>query len=107
MVSTIPYDYDVAAYAMTLKPRKEFTQVGMPVQGKLTINNFLMICNRVNFNGSLIGGIPETQEVVNYCADAKLLPQIEVIKARQVNDAWNKVINKEARYRYVIDTMTI
>ncbi len=107
LISTIPYDYDVAAYAMTLKPYKEFTQVGMPIGGKLTINNFLMIRNRANFSGSLIGGIPETQEVVNYCADAKLLPQIEVIKANQVNDAWDKVVNKEARYRYVIDTTTI
>ncbi|QDU56615.1 alcohol dehydrogenase catalytic domain-containing protein [Aeoliella mucimassa] len=107
LISTIPYDYNVAAYAMTLKPRKEFTQVGMPVQGKLTINNFLMIRNRVNFNGSLIGGIPETQEVMDYCADNQLLPQIKVIPADQVNDAWDKVVNKEARYRYVIDTTTL
>ena len=107
MISTIPYDFDVASYAMTLKAYKDFVQVGMPVQGKLTINNFLMIRNRANFSGSLIGGIPETQEVVDYCADEKLFPQIVVIKADQVNDAWDKVVNKEARYRYVIDTTTI
>jgi len=107
MISTIPYDYDVGAYAMTLKPRKEFTQVGMPIAGELTINNFQMIRNRVNFNGSLIGGIPETQEIVNYCADEQLHPQIQMIKASQVNDAWDQVVNKQARYRYVIDTTTI
>lgn len=107
LISTIPYDYDVASYAMTLKPYKDLTQVGMPVAGKLSINNFMMIRNRANFNGSLIGGIPETQEIVNYCADQKLLPQIEVIPADKVQDAWEKVVNKEARYRYVIDTTTI
>lgn len=107
IISTVPYDYDVAAYAMALKPYKDFTQVGMPVAGKLSINNFLMIRNRANFSGSLIGGIPETQQVVNYCADKKLYPQIEVIKADAVNDAWDKVVNKQARYRYVIDTTTI
>ena len=107
MISTIPYDYDVAAYAMTLKPYKEFTQVGMPIAGKLSINNFLMIRNRANFNGSLIGGIPETQEIMDYCADEQLLPQIKVINASEVNDAWDNVVNKEARYRYVIDTSTI
>ncbi|MCA9445262.1 MAG: NAD(P)-dependent alcohol dehydrogenase [Candidatus Omnitrophica bacterium] len=107
MISTIPYDYDVATYAMTPKPGREFTQVGMPIQGKLTINNFLMIRNRANFNGSLIGGIPETQGVVDYCADQKIFPQIEMIQADAVNDAWDKVVNKEARYRYVIDTTTI
>lgn len=107
MISTIPYDFDVAAYASVLKPEKSFTQVGMPIKGKLTINNFLMIRNRVNFNGSLIGGIPETQEVMNYCASNKIHPQIQVIKAAEINDAWDKVVNKEARYRYVIDARTI
>ena len=107
MISTIPYDFDVAAYAMTLKPYKEFTQVGMPIKGHLSINNFMMIRNRVNFNGSLIGGIPETQEVVNYCAENKIYPQIQIIRAEEINNAWDKVVNKEARYRYVIDATTI
>ena len=107
MISTIPYDFDVATYAMVLKPYKEFTQVGMPIKGKLSINNFMMIRNRVNFNGSLIGGIRETQEVMNYCAENKIYPQIQIIKAGEINNAWDKVVNKEARYRFVIDTATI
>jgi uncharacterized zinc-type alcohol dehydrogenase-like protein len=107
LISTIPYAFDVASYAMVLKPYKEFTQVGMPINGELTINNFLMIRNRVNFNGSLIGGIPETQEVMDYCAKNKIYPNIEVINATEINNAWDKVVNKEARYRYVIDATTI
>ncbi|WP_315821611.1 hypothetical protein [Paraflavitalea speifideaquila] len=66
-----------------------------------------MIFNRVNFNGSLIGGIPETQEVMNYCAKNEIYPQIQIIKAGEINDAWEKVVNKQARYRYVIDAATI
>jgi len=54
----------------------------------------------------LIGGMKETQEVVNYCADHKVHPQIQIIKAEQVNEAWENVVNKEARYRYVIDAAT-
>ena len=107
MISTIPYDFDVAAYAMVLKPYAAFTQVGMPIHGKLSINNFMMIRNRVNFNGSLIGGIPETQEVIDYCAANKIYPQIQIINASEINDAWDKVVNKEARYRFVIDAATI
>lgn len=107
MISTIPYAFDVAAYAMVLKPYKEFTQVGMPVKGQLSVNNFMMIRNRVNFNGSLIGGIPETQQVMDYCAENRIYPNIEVITASGINDAWDKVVNKEARYRYVIDAGTI
>lgn len=65
-----------------------------------------MIFNRVNFNGSLIGGIPETQEVMDYCAANKIYPQIQIIKAEEINDAWEKVVSKQARYRYVINAAT-
>ncbi|MDD2674340.1 MAG: NAD(P)-dependent alcohol dehydrogenase [Flavobacterium sp.] len=106
MLSTIPYDYDVASYASCVKPYGNFVQVGMPINGHLSINNFQMIFNRVKFSASLIGGIPETQEVVDYCAQNNILPRIEIIKAEEINDAWDKVVNKEARYRYVIDAST-
>lgn len=106
MISTVPYAYDMSDYISCVKPYGYFTQVGQPVNGELTINNFNMIFNRVNFNGSLIGGIPETQELVDYCAKNKIYPQIEIIKAEEINDAWYKVVNKEARYRYVIDAAT-
>ena len=107
MISTVPYHYDMSNYISCVKPYGYFTQVGQPINGELTINNFNMIFNRVNFNGSLIGGIPETQEVLNYCAENKIYPQIQIIKAEEVNEAWDKVVNKEARYRYVIDAATI
>lgn len=107
MISTIPYAYEMSSYIDCVKPYGFFTQVGQPVNGELTINNFNMIFNRVNFNGSLIGGIPETQEVVDYCAQKKIYPQIQLIKAEDINDAWEKIVNKEARYRYVIDAATI
>lgn len=106
MLSTVPYDYDLASYANCVKPYGNFTQVGMPINGHLSLNNFHMIFNRVNFNASLIGGIPETQEVVDYCAKNNIRPQIEIIKANEINEAWDKVVNKEARYRYVIDAST-
>jgi alcohol dehydrogenase (NADP+)/uncharacterized zinc-type alcohol dehydrogenase-like protein len=107
MISTVPYAYEMSGYIDCVKPFGYFTQVGQPINGELMINNFNMIFNRVNFNGSLIGGIPETQEVMDYCAKHKVYPQVQIIKAAQINDAWEKVVNKEARYRYVIDTTTI
>ena len=107
MISTVPYAYEMSDYISCVKPYGFFTQVGQPINGELMINNTNMIFNRVNFNGSLIGGIPETQEVMNYCAENKIYPQIQIIKAAEINEAWKKVVNKEARYRYVIDTATI
>ncbi|MFM2482538.1 NAD(P)-dependent alcohol dehydrogenase [Celerinatantimonas sp. YJH-8] len=107
VISTIPYDFNIAAYASLAKPYHSLTQVGMPVHGQLSVNNFMMIRNRVNLNGSLIGGIAETQEVMDYCAQHHIYPQIQVIHASQVSHAWTQVVNKEARYRYVIDSSTI
>ena len=107
MICTIPYQYDVAAYASVVKPYGTYTQVGMPERFELTLSAIGLSINRVNFNASLIGGMQETQEVVDYCADHKVLPQIQIIKAEQVNEAWENVVNKKARYRYVIDAATI
>lgn len=107
LISTIPVQFDVAAYSSVVKPGGFFTQVGMPVGFELNLSNIGLASTRVNFNASLIGGMPETQEVVHYCADNKVYPQIQVIKAEQINDAWTKVLNKEARYRYVIDASSI
>jgi alcohol dehydrogenase (NADP+)/uncharacterized zinc-type alcohol dehydrogenase-like protein len=107
MISTVPYAYDMSNYISCVKPYGYFTQVGQPINGELMINNFNMIFNRVNFNGSLIGGIPETQEVMDYCAEHKIYPQLQIINVNEINEAWKKVVNKEARYRYVIDATTM
>lgn len=107
MICTIPVQFNVAAYASVVKPYGTFTQVGMPDKFELTVSNIGLAASRVNFNASLIGGMPETQEVVHYCADNNILPEIQIIKAEEVNDAWEKVVNKQARYRYVIDASTI
>lgn len=107
MISTIPVQFDVAAYSSVVKPNGFFTQVGMPKGFEITLNNLGLAGTKVNFNASMIGGIRETQEVVNYCADNKLLPNIQIIHAEEINDAWEKVLNKEARYRYVINSATI
>jgi len=103
MISTIPYQYNVAAYVSVVKPYGTFCQVGMPERFEVTMNALGLAASRVNFNASLIGGMKETQEVVDYCADHKVLPKIQIIRAEQINEAWESVVNKKARYRYVID----
>lgn len=106
MISTIPYQYNVAAYVAVVKPYGTFCQVGMPERFEVTLNALGLAASRVNFNASLIGGMKETQEVVDYCADHKVLPTIQIIRAEQINEAWESVVNKQARYRYVIDAAT-
>lgn len=106
LISTIPYQYNVAAYVSVVKPFGTFCQVGMPERFELTVNALSLAASRVNFSASLIGGMKETQEVVDYCADHKVLPRIQIIRAEQINEAWESVVNKQARYRYVIDAAT-
>ena len=103
MISTLPVQYDVAAYVATVKPSGTFMQVGMPEGFSVNMNALALAASRVNFQASLIGSMKETQDVVNYCASHQVLPAIEVISAQEINQAWQKVVNKEARYRYVID----
>lgn len=106
MICTIPYQFNAAPYVSCVKPNGNFTYVGMPEGFELSLSNIGLANARVNFNASLIGGMPETQEVVHYCADYAVKPEIQMITAEQINDAWESVVNKKARYRYVIDAAT-
>lgn len=106
MIATIPYQFAVAPYAACVKPYGFFTYVGMPNGFEIKLSNIALASTRVNFNASLIGGIPETQELVDYCAAKGIKPEIEIIRADQINEAWDLVVDKKARYRYVIDAST-
>src|SRR4051812_13188261 len=107
MISTIPYDHNVGAYTSVVKPYGDYVQLGVAMNGDYTVNSFALNSNRVKYSASLIGSIARTQELIDYCAQDKLYPQIQLIKATEINDAWTKILNKEARYRYVIDASTI
>ena len=107
MIATVPEQFDAAQYGATVKPFGYFTVVGMGKDFMLNISNFVMSYSQVNFNASIIGGIPETQEILDFCSKTGVRPQIQMISANQINQAWKDVIAKKARFRYVIDTATI
>ena len=106
MIATIPEQFDVAAYAACVKPFGTFTTVGMAKSFRLDVNAAALAGTRVNFNASLIGGMKETQELVNYCAEHNITPQVQMIAADKINEAWENVLAKKARFRYVIDAST-
>ncbi|NRA81245.1 MAG: NAD(P)-dependent alcohol dehydrogenase [Pseudoalteromonas sp.] len=106
LINTLPVKYDIAKYASLVKPFGTYTQVGMPEEFSLNMNALALAASRVNFNASLIGDMQETQEVVDYCAKNNILPATQLIKASEINDAWQSVVEKKARYRYVIDAST-
>jgi len=63
--------------------------------------------NRRSFAGSTIGGIRETQEMLDFCAEHLITPEIEVISAKQIDEAWERILASDVRYRFVIDISTM
>lgn len=70
-------------------------------------SNAQMILGRRRLAGSVIGGIAETQQVIDYCAANKIAPEVEIIPISRVNEAWDRVVAKDVRYRFVIDMSTL
>lgn len=99
-------DLDMAAYFGLLKLDGTLVNVGAPDK-PLSINVFPLIMRRRNFSGSLIGGIRETQEMLNFCAKNNIAPEIEVIEPAQVNVAYERVLKSDVRYRFVLDMQKI
>ncbi len=80
--------------------------VGAPAE-PLPVNAFALITGRRSFAGSMIGGIRETQEMLDFCAQHGIGAEIEVIPAEKNNDAYERVLASDVRYRFVIDTATL
>lgn len=80
--------------------------VGLP-EKPLSIHPFPLILMRRNYAGSVIGSIKETQEMLDFCAEHEIVPEIEVIDAGKVNEAYERVLTSDVRYRFVIDMKTI
>lgn len=95
-------DLDMAAYFSLLKLDGTLVNVGAP-EKPLSVNVFPLIMRRRNFAGSLIGGIKETQDMLNFCAKHNITPEIEVIEPAQVNVAYERVLKSDVRYRFVLD----
>ena len=73
----------------------------------MSVKAFSLLPGRRSLSGSSIGGIPETQEMLDLCAEHGLGAEIEVISADQINEAWDRVVGSDVRYRFVIDTATL
>jgi len=80
--------------------------VGAPPQA-LPIHVFTLFGNRRSFAGSGIGGIRETQEMLDFCAEHGIASDIELIPATQINEAYERVLASDVRYRFVIDVNTL
>ncbi|MFF0199279.1 NAD(P)-dependent alcohol dehydrogenase [Streptomyces sp. NPDC005017] len=106
IVSTVSVALDFNAYLGLLRTGGALVNVGAPEE-PVSLNLFSLIGQRKTLAGSMIGGIAETQEMLDFCAAHGLGAEIELIAATEINDAYTRVLGSDVRYRFVIDTATI
>ncbi|NNG19038.1 NAD(P)-dependent alcohol dehydrogenase [Naumannella sp. ID2617S] len=106
IINTVSAQLDLKGYLELLAVDGSLVNVGAPPE-PMPVQAFSLITGRRSFAGSLIGGIAETQEMLDFCAEKGLGAEIEVISADKVNEAWDRVVASDVRYRFVIDTATL
>ncbi|SNR96366.1 NAD(P)-dependent alcohol dehydrogenase [Hymenobacter mucosus] len=100
---TIPDAFDVNEYVKLAKRNGVITTVGLIGPYKAPLNNQEVAMHRRSVSGSIIGSIAETQEVLEFCAQHQILPEVEMINIQDINKAYDKMQDEEVRFRYVID----
>jgi uncharacterized zinc-type alcohol dehydrogenase-like protein len=102
MINTVSTDINLNQYLNLLKLDGTMVVVGVP-EKDTQINAYSLISARRNLAGSLIGGISETQEMLNFCSKHNITCDIELIPIPKVNEAYERILNSDVRYRFVID----
>lgn len=106
LLNTIPVGHDADPYISLLKRDATMVIVGAvePMKG---VNGGFLIRNRRSVAGSLIGGLPETQEMLDFCGKHNVLPEIEMVNIQKINEAWDRVVKSDVKYRFVIDMQSL
>lgn len=103
ILDTVSAEHNLDAYLNLLKRDGTMTLVGAPPT-PTPVSGFSLIMRRRQLAGSLIGGIPETQEMLDFCAERGIVCDVEMTTADQVNEAYARMLKSDVKYRFVIDT---
>ena len=104
---TIPDPFDITPYISLIRRRGSLVTVGLLAPYKEPLNNMEIASQARSVGGSIIGGIAETQEVLDFCAQHGILPLVEMINIQDINEAFEKIKDEEVRFRYVIDMQSL
>ncbi|MDO4431566.1 MAG: NAD(P)-dependent alcohol dehydrogenase [Lonepinella koalarum] len=103
IIDTVPYTHDLKSYMPTLALDGTLVLVGLVGELKETINTVPMIVGRRSISASVIGGIKETQEMLDFCAKHNIVPDVEMIDMQNINDAYERMLKSDVKYHFVID----
>lgn len=106
LLNTVPVGHDVNPYVMLMKRDTTMAMVGA-VEPLEAVHGGLLVMKRKNIAGSLIGGIKETQEMLDFCGEHNVLPECEMINIQDINKAWDRVVKADVKYRFVIDMKSL
>jgi uncharacterized zinc-type alcohol dehydrogenase-like protein len=102
ILDTVSADHDVNAYLNLLGQDGNMTLVGAP-EKPLAVSAFSLLINRRSLSGSLIGGIAETQEMLDFCGQHNISADVEVIPIQKINEAYERLLKSDVKYRFCID----
>ncbi|PWN59058.1 NAD(P)-dependent alcohol dehydrogenase [Chryseobacterium viscerum] len=107
IIDTVPYVHDVNPYVSTLNINGTHVLVGYLGGLEPILNTVPMILGRKSVAGSVIGGIAETQELLDFCGEHNIVSEIEMIKMQDINEAYERMLKSDVRYRFVIDMQSL
>ena len=106
ILDTISADHDLNAYLHLLGRDGNLTLVGAP-EKPLAVSAFALLFGRKSLSGSIIGGIAETQEMLDFCGQHNITADVEVIPIQKVNEAYERLVKSEVKYRFAIDMASL
>ena len=107
IIDTVPYVHDVNPYVTTLNIDGTLVLVGYLGGLEPILNSVPLILGRKSVAGSLIGGIAETQEMLDFCGEHNIVSEIELIKMQDINEAYDRMVKSDVKYRFVIDMASL
>jgi uncharacterized zinc-type alcohol dehydrogenase-like protein len=106
ILDTVSAEHDLNAYLNLLKRDGTMTLVGAP-EKPLPVASFSLLFKRRSLAGSAIGGIRETQEMLDFCGERGITSDVELIRMQQINEAYERLVRSDVKYRFVIDLASL
>jgi len=106
ILDAVSAEHDINAYLQLLATDGNLTLVGAP-EKPLPVSSFSLIMGRKSLSGSLIGGLAETQEMLDFCGEHNITADIEMIRMDQINEAYERMLKSDVKYRFVIDMASL
>lgn len=107
IIDTVAATHDISGYLGSLKRDGALVQLSIPAEAMPPFDTRQLIFKRLSYTGSLIGSIAQTQEMLDFCAEHGIESDIELVAAEDINDAWDRMVAGDVKYRFVLDLATL